>query len=804
MRNDYQPDALGTQKGKERRLLGEQTLLLLCAAVSLAFVIYYSWAGRSASAHTPSAPEATAPASPPMVASQPQQLEDAPATPNAVSDVVSKALAFKALLTTAQQSTLQQTYTSTLARRWSNLPCGSNCRNGIQLGTLTAAQQAAALEVIQAAAGTAANEGSAEFQQIRLADTFLQSNGGGNNYNEGIYFLSFLNTPSTTSPWMLQYGGHHYGANIAYNNGHVVSGTPLFEALEPLSFTVNGTTYTPLAQEQAALANMLASLSAAQLTTARLTSTFSDVTLAPGESNGGSGVFPSTKVGLQVSTLSEAQKLLVLEAIKPWVQDLDDTVAANLLSIYQNELNGTFIAYTGNGTSGNASSFLNANTNYARIDGPTVWIEFICQNGIVFRNQIHYHSVFRDHVRDYGADLSLTTPLDTGTFSFTASTATVSEGAGATTLTVNRTGDISLAASVDYATADGTALQRTDYTLAAGTLNFAAGEASKTVTVIVTDDLYVNSSRNLTIALSNPVGTSVALASPSTLTLTITDNDTTAPTTNPLDTASYFVQQHYADFLSRVPDSGGLSYWSGQITGCGTDTACTRTRRVGVSNAFFFEQEYQQTGAYTFRLFRAAYGNTQPAPNPDTTNTTEANKLPNYAAYAALRACVVGGSNLAAGQLSAATALTQQAAFISKYPTTLDAGGFVDAVLATISNGSGVSLTSQRTALISLFNSGGRAAVMYRLADDSSTNPITNQTFIDAEYNRAFVYTEYTGYLRRDSDIAGFLFWLAQVNAGPLRDTTRQNAMVCSFITSAEYQQRFSSIITRTNSECPQ
>ena len=114
-----------------------------------------------------------------------------------------------------------------------------------------------------------------------------------------------------------------------------------------------------------------------------------------------------------------------------------------------------------------------------------------------------------------------------------------------------------------------------------------------------------------------------------------------------------------------------------------------------------------------------------------------------------------------------------------------------------------VDLTSQRAALITLFNSGGRGAVMYRLADDNvQTNPVNNRTFIDAEYNRAFVATQYFGYLRRDSDIGGFLFWLGQVSSAPLRDVTRQHAMVCSFITSAEYQLRFSSLVPHTNGEC--
>jgi hypothetical protein len=91
-----------------------------------------------------------------------------------------------------------------------------------------------------------------------------------------------------------------------------------------------------------------------------------------------------------------------------------------------------------------------------------------------------------------------------------------------------------------------------------------------------------------------------------------------------------------------------------------------------------------------------------------------------------------------------------------------------------------------------------------RLADDNvGGNPINNRAFIDADYNRAFVATQYFGYLRRDADIGGFLFWLGQVNAAALRDVPRQHQMVCSFITSGEYQQRFGSVITRSNSECP-
>jgi hypothetical protein len=120
-----------------------------------------------------------------------------------------------------------------------------------------------------------------------------------------------------------------------------------------------------------------------------------------------------------------------------------------------------------------------------------------------------------------------------------------------------------------------------------------------------------------------------------------------------------------------------------------------------------------------------------------------------------------------------------------------------------MANDIGVNLGTQRQALIDLFTSGGRAAVLYRLADDNAQgNPIDNRAFIDGEYNRAFVVTQYFGYLRRNPDIAGFIFWLNQVNGAPLRDVPRQHAMVCSFITSTEYQQRFSSLVTHSNTEC--
>ncbi len=500
------------------KLSGGTLLIVGSAALSLAYAEHFL-SGLRAADTTPTQSIAAAGGTVANQLTRPSAF-----TPQAtVSDVVTKALAFKAMLTTAQQQTLELTYTTSLARKWSNLPCAATCRNGIGLGTLTSDQLTAALAVIQAVEGTIANEGFDEFQQIRMADDILAaaqgSSGGGPggggpgglSYSSGNYYLAFLNTPSTTGAWMMQFGGHHYAANIGFNGGHIVSTTPHFYGVEPTSFTVNGTTYTPVTQERDAMATMLASLSSSQLATAKLTQTFSDATLIPGETNGGSGTFPTTKVGLVVSTLSAAQKQLVLNAMKPWVQDMDATVAANLLSIYQNELDGTYVAYTGNGTSGDATTFLNANTNYVRIDGPSVWIEFVCQNGVVYQNQIHYHTVWRDHVRDYGKDLSLTTALDGSATGAVTSVSAASYAAG------------SLAPEA-IGTLFGTGLASSTVSATATPLPTTLGN----VQVNVTDSAGVTRSAPLyyvsptQISYQNPAGTSTGAA-----TITVLLNGTT-------------------------------------------------------------------------------------------------------------------------------------------------------------------------------------------------------------------------------------------------------------------------------------
>jgi hypothetical protein len=115
-------------------------------------------------------------------------------------------------------------------------------------------------------------------------------------------------------------------------------------------------------------------------------------------------------------------------------------------------------------------------------------------------------------------------PSPTGyTLVFGSDTYTVGEADGTVTLTVYlfpaQTGG---PVAVDYATADGSATAG-DYVPATGTLVFQAGETSKTITIVIVNDLCTESGEDFTVTLSNAHG--ATLGSPSTATVTITDDD---------------------------------------------------------------------------------------------------------------------------------------------------------------------------------------------------------------------------------------------------------------------------------------
>ena len=167
-----------------------------------------------------------------------------------------------------------------------------------------------------------------------------------------------------------------------------------------------------------------------------------------------------------------------------------------------------------------------------------------------------------------------------------------------------------------------------------------------------------------------------------------------------------------------------------------------------------------------------------------------------YSEFAADRQQVVGGANLEASKAAFANAFVGRAEFAQKYQANTTADSFVDALLQTLRDATNVDLSSQRGNLISRYNSGStmnesRALVVQDVAE--------NAAFATAVYNPSFVLMEYFGYLRRGIDQGGYDFWLNVLNNS---DAGNYRGMVCSFMTSTEYQHRFGTVVTRSNAEC--
>ena len=90
---------------------------------------------------------------------------------------------------------------------------------------------------------------------------------------------------------------------------------------------------------------------------------------------------------------------------------------------------------------------------------------------------------------------------------------TVAEGDSGTTaatFTITQSSPSGRATSVDYSTLNGSATAPADYTAGSGTLNFAAGETTKQVTVLVNGDLLDESNETYTLNLANAINATIA------------------------------------------------------------------------------------------------------------------------------------------------------------------------------------------------------------------------------------------------------------------------------------------------------
>jgi len=108
---------------------------------------------------------------------------------------------------------------------------------------------------------------------------------------------------------------------------------------------------------------------------------------------------------------------------------------------------------------------------------------------------------------------------------FAVSSVSVNETAGTVTVFVNRSGDSSIAASVDFTTADATAQAGAgkDYVATSGTLNFGIGIDQQPITITINNDTDPEGFESFVVNLSNPSAPFVLVTSQ--MRITINDDD---------------------------------------------------------------------------------------------------------------------------------------------------------------------------------------------------------------------------------------------------------------------------------------
>ncbi|WP_216326354.1 DUF3500 domain-containing protein [Deinococcus aestuarii] len=356
--------------------------------------------------------------------------------------VVNAANAFLATLTAAQKKAVLFAWTDNTQRKnWSNFPQGGAGvnRQGVPWGDLNATQKTALMtllgtvlseqgvamvqgqmdadDITQATdsgtpggrtnAGTASPTGAAGSATAGAQGTPPPAGQVGNpaggpppgaggarapvKFGSESYFVSFVGTPSTTSPWMMQFGGHHLAINATVV-GPNIGLSPTLTGGEPVRVSFNNQTFTIIPQvpvEMTAASALLNSLTAAQQAKVVISTNRIDLVLGPGHD--GQTLQPE---GLPGSQMTAAQKTLFLALIRDRLGILNANDLAAKMTDIQKNLSQTYFAWYGPTAAGSAA--------YWRVTGPTAIIEFSPQATDGDPTN-HLHNMYRDPTNEYGA-----------------------------------------------------------------------------------------------------------------------------------------------------------------------------------------------------------------------------------------------------------------------------------------------------------------------------------------------------------------------------------------------------------------
>jgi Protein of unknown function (DUF3500) len=274
-------------------------------------------------------------------------------------------------------------------------------RQGTGFKEMTEPQRETALELLRASLSAKGLKLSRDI--MRLNHTLGELNNNNlEEYDEWLYWITVMGTPSDKEPWGWQLDGHHLIINYFVLGDQVVM-TPTFMGSEPVTAAdgkYKGTTV--LQDEQKKGLALINALDQAQRKRAI-------IELSKTRNSNVGEAFRDNLVldyaGIRASDLTNRQKELLIDLIAEYVGNMRDGHARVKMDEVRRYLDDTRFAWIGGTEPGSVF--------YYRIHSPVILIEFDHQTPIALRHlergqptREHIHTVVRTpNGNDYGKDL---------------------------------------------------------------------------------------------------------------------------------------------------------------------------------------------------------------------------------------------------------------------------------------------------------------------------------------------------------------------------------------------------------------
>jgi hypothetical protein len=302
-----------------------------------------------------------------------------------------------AALDEAQRARLSFPVDDSEWRNWANVHRFP--RQGVSLAEMSAAQRAAAHELLRASLSARGYETARDI--MRLNHHLAELVGNFEEYGEQLYFFTVMGTPSATEPWGWQIDGHHLVVNYFVRGDQVVM-TPTFMGSEPVrAASGQYAGAAVLEAEQDLAVAFMQSLDAEQREAAivgagkrrgdnRAEMLSDNVRVAP--------------EGLPATRMTKPQRDKLLELVGTYVRQMDDGHAALKMEEVRAHLDTTRFAWKG--------TVEPDGVFYYRVQSPVIYVEFDHQGPVALggprdvATRAHIHTVVRTpNGNDYGKDL---------------------------------------------------------------------------------------------------------------------------------------------------------------------------------------------------------------------------------------------------------------------------------------------------------------------------------------------------------------------------------------------------------------